>query len=270
MRPSRELPACKKSLQLRRPEYSLRLLLALQRRSQSSVMQGVPVDQRPVPVLDSLISLIKPGALTSTGLLSNYRWMESKSRKSKMLIRKKRTSRCWSGRMGLSRLGSVFNGALPRRIPWFDWKYCIDQLPLRCGKDRKLRNEFTFINADLACPNSAGQNGCHSALVAWSVAPTRSVSLCWMLSTPRLTLCDAPSVLLCLAVQAGNFPGSGTTAVAQEELEALWTNVKVILAGLQAYGQMWDGIDLMACKSRKTPDSCIYTHRRCNCESSRG
>lgn len=56
-------------------------------------------------------------------------------------------------------------------------------------------------------------------------------------------------MLLCLAVQAGNFPGSGTSEVAQEELEALWTNVRVILAGLQAYGQMWDGIDLMACKS---------------------
>ncbi|KAJ9105440.1 hypothetical protein QFC21_001811 [Naganishia friedmannii] len=54
-----------------------------------------------------------------------------------------------------------------------------------------------------------------------------------------------PDVLLCLAVQAEeNF--SGTADVAQEELEALWTNVKVILAGLQAYGQMWDGIDMMA------------------------
>lgn len=54
-------------------------------------------------------------------------------------------------------------------------------------------------------------------------------------------------MLLCLAVQAEeNF--SGTADVAQEELEALWTNVKVILAGLQAYGQMWDGIDMMACK----------------------
>lgn len=64
-------------------------------------------------------------------------------------------------------------------------------------------------------------------------------------------------MLLCLAVQAGNFPGSGTSDVAQEELEALWTNVKVILAGLQAYGQMWDGIDLMACK---LPTSCRYLH----------
>ena len=53
-------------------------------------------------------------------------------------------------------------------------------------------------------------------------------------------------MLLCLAVQAGNF--SDDTTVAQEELEALWTNVKVILAGLQAYGQMWDGIDMMACE----------------------
>lgn len=65
-------------------------------------------------------------------------------------------------------------------------------------------------------------------------------------------------MLLCLAVQAGNFPGSGTSDVAQEELEALWTNVKVILAGLQAYGQMWDGIDLMACKF---PTSCRYLEK---------
>ena len=54
-------------------------------------------------------------------------------------------------------------------------------------------------------------------------------------------------VLLCLAVQASDF--TDVSAIAREELEALWTNVKVILAGLQAYGQMWDGIDMMACES---------------------
>lgn len=61
-------------------------------------------------------------------------------------------------------------------------------------------------------------------------------------------------MLLCLAVQAGNF--SGDSAIAQEELEALWTNVKVILAGLQAYGQMWDGIDMMA---SKLDSACLHT-----------
>ncbi|KAJ9120686.1 hypothetical protein QFC22_002617 [Naganishia vaughanmartiniae] len=61
-------------------------------------------------------------------------------------------------------------------------------------------------------------------------------------------VCGAYSfLLLCLAVQAEE-SFSGNAGVVQEELEALWTNVKVILAGLQAYGQMWDGIDMMACK----------------------
>lgn len=31
-----------------------------------------------------------------------------------------------------------------------------------------------------------------------------------------------------------------------EEVEALLTNVKVILAGLEAYGVMWAGIEVMA------------------------
>lgn len=63
-----------------------------------------------------------------------------------------------------------------------------------------------------------------------------------------------PSVLLCLAVQAGDFSKArqavGAEEVSQkEELEALWTNVKVLLAGLDAYGQMWDGIGLMGGES---------------------
>lgn len=32
----------------------------------------------------------------------------------------------------------------------------------------------------------------------------------------------------------------------RQELESLWTNVKVIVGGLQAYGEVWDGIEAMA------------------------
>jgi hypothetical protein len=60
------------------------------------------------------------------------------------------------------------------------------------------------------------------------------------------------SVLLCLAVQAGTTFIEGSQAEQTEELEALWTNVKVILAGLEAYGQMWDGIAMMAGASRRS------------------
>jgi hypothetical protein len=49
-----------------------------------------------------------------------------------------------------------------------------------------------------------------------------------------------------LAVQAGSAFVEGSDQEQAEELEALWTNVKVILAGLEAYGQMWDGINIMA------------------------
>ncbi|WVW78770.1 hypothetical protein I302_100732 [Kwoniella bestiolae CBS 10118] len=52
-------------------------------------------------------------------------------------------------------------------------------------------------------------------------------------------------LLLALAVQAEN-TFSGYTNSRSEEVEALLTNVKVILAGLEAYGTMWAGIDAMA------------------------
>lgn len=52
-------------------------------------------------------------------------------------------------------------------------------------------------------------------------------------------------LLLSLAVQASSFSET-EEAPPSEELEALMTNVKVILAGLDAYGTMWDGIDMMA------------------------
>jgi hypothetical protein len=52
-------------------------------------------------------------------------------------------------------------------------------------------------------------------------------------------------LLLSLAVQASSFSETEETPQS-EELEALMTNVKVILAGLEAYGTMWDGIDMMA------------------------
>ena len=52
-------------------------------------------------------------------------------------------------------------------------------------------------------------------------------------------------LLLALAVQAENtFEGYNDTR--SEEVEALLTNVKVILAGLEAYGTVWPGIDAMA------------------------
>ncbi|KAK8846726.1 hypothetical protein IAR55_005813 [Kwoniella newhampshirensis] len=52
-------------------------------------------------------------------------------------------------------------------------------------------------------------------------------------------------LLLALAVQAES-SFSGYTNSKTEEVEALLTNVKVILAGLEAYGVMWGGIDAMA------------------------
>ncbi|WWD22035.1 hypothetical protein CI109_106523 [Kwoniella shandongensis] len=52
-------------------------------------------------------------------------------------------------------------------------------------------------------------------------------------------------LLLALAVQAES-SFSGYTNSKSEEVEALLTNVKVILAGLEAYGVMWAGIDAMA------------------------
>jgi hypothetical protein len=54
-------------------------------------------------------------------------------------------------------------------------------------------------------------------------------------------------LLLALAVQADNdFATSEELVERSEEVEALLTNVKVILAGLEAYGVMWAGIEVMA------------------------
>lgn len=57
-------------------------------------------------------------------------------------------------------------------------------------------------------------------------------------------------MLLALAVQADNdFATSEELVQKSEEVEALLTNVKVILAGLEAYGVMWAGIEVMAGES---------------------
>jgi len=54
-------------------------------------------------------------------------------------------------------------------------------------------------------------------------------------------------LLLALAVQADNdFATPEELVERSEEVEALLTNVKVILAGLEAYGVMWAGIEVMA------------------------
>ena len=53
-------------------------------------------------------------------------------------------------------------------------------------------------------------------------------------------------LLLALAVQA---EGTFDPQQEEEEVDKLLTNVKVILAGLEAYGTMWAGIDVMAGKS---------------------
>ncbi|GMK59812.1 hypothetical protein CspeluHIS016_0900290 [Cutaneotrichosporon spelunceum] len=52
-------------------------------------------------------------------------------------------------------------------------------------------------------------------------------------------------LLLVLAVQAENTFGTYSEA-RSEEVESLLTNVKIILGGLEAYGTMWEGIDMMA------------------------
>jgi hypothetical protein len=56
-------------------------------------------------------------------------------------------------------------------------------------------------------------------------------------------------LLLALAVQADNeFATREELVERSEEVEALLTNVRVILAGLEAYGVMWAGIEVMAGK----------------------
>lgn len=57
-------------------------------------------------------------------------------------------------------------------------------------------------------------------------------------------------LLLALAVHAENDFATPEDALDRsEEVEALLTNVKVILAGLEAYGVMWAGIEVMAGES---------------------
>lgn len=58
-------------------------------------------------------------------------------------------------------------------------------------------------------------------------------------------------LLLALAVQAENSFGIYDESKA-EEIEALLTNVRVLLAGLEAYGVMWAGIETMAREDRKS------------------
>lgn len=54
-------------------------------------------------------------------------------------------------------------------------------------------------------------------------------------------------LLLTLAVQSSQaYKEARNNDETSEELDALITNVKIILAGLEAYGSMWDGINLMA------------------------
>ncbi|BEJ18251.1 hypothetical protein CspHIS471_0705280 [Cutaneotrichosporon sp. HIS471] len=61
-------------------------------------------------------------------------------------------------------------------------------------------------------------------------------------------------LLLVLAVQAENTFGTYSEA-RSEEVESLLTNVKIILGGLEAYGTMWEGIDMMAREVRAAVDA---------------
>lgn len=61
-------------------------------------------------------------------------------------------------------------------------------------------------------------------------------------------------LLLLLAVQAENAFGEYSQARI-DEAEQLLTNVKIILAGLEAYGTMWEGIDMMAREVRAAIDA---------------
>ncbi len=64
-------------------------------------------------------------------------------------------------------------------------------------------------------------------------------------------------LLLALAVQAENAFGAFNESQI-DEVEALLTNVKVILAGLEAYGSMWAGIDIMAGEFHLADFMCIW------------
>jgi hypothetical protein len=70
-------------------------------------------------------------------------------------------------------------------------------------------------------------------------------------------------LLLALAVQADNeFATNEELVERSEEVEALLTNVKVILAGLEAYGVMWAGIEVMAGESSRVAARTWLTMRR--------
>ena len=81
-----------------------------------------------------------------------------------------------------------------------------------------------------------------SAVIAMCEGPPRWMPFC---SCGLVTGAYA-FLLLALAVQAENM--QDPTESRQDEVDALLTNVKVIVAGLEAYGQMWAGIEVMAGK----------------------
>lgn len=60
-------------------------------------------------------------------------------------------------------------------------------------------------------------------------------------------------LLLVLAVQAET--AFGDTKNREEEVESLLTNVQILAAGLEAYGVMWDGIDMMAREVKAAVDA---------------
>jgi hypothetical protein len=53
-------------------------------------------------------------------------------------------------------------------------------------------------------------------------------------------------LLLALAVQAEQALDDHSDDTKSDEVDALLTNVEVILAGLDAYGVMWAGVEAMA------------------------
>lgn len=89
----------------------------------------------------------------------------------------------------------------------------------------------------------------------------RSAALAMDAGVPRwLPFCSCGLVsgayaflLLVLAVQAES--AFGDTDNREEEVEALLTNVQILAAGLEAYGVMWDGIDMMAREVKAAVDA---------------
>ncbi|EKC98880.1 hypothetical protein A1Q2_06851 [Trichosporon asahii var. asahii CBS 8904] len=89
----------------------------------------------------------------------------------------------------------------------------------------------------------------------------RSAALAMDAGVPRwLPFCSCGLVsgayaflLLVLAVQAET--AFGDTDNREEEIESLLTNVQILAAGLEAYGVMWDGIDMMAREVKAAVDA---------------